>query len=1118
MTESTKQKTQPVINQSNENGENIGRDKIENIYQDIAPKSLHAPIEKILNFVKNKEIDNALLLLDTLKSMGNLDSEALALLDIISVRINLMKQTEIDDAYQTLTNFYQNEPAGLAADLCIGTLIRLDVSKEQTIDAKERYQQVTNPGIYSQEAYFELLAEPEALEDSYRTNRLNITETRLCSLVRGGLRLKLFDLTVEMANRLTSCFPSFNSNVLLAVAETAKLSDQLANKHYWFISYNLKSELETLCAKIIRLIDGNNGKDERLFPTAASMLHYMMGQPKELNQLCLKYIDIVAKVSPEVAKIITLPEHHELDLDDEAQRLVKAYDDKEYRQNLLNEIFQKNTITTGDAHALLSISDHVAVDNWLNNGGNIVGDNQLEIDYYMLSLKAQACTPDLRNSLSVEVEFNKFLEKHPNHTDQMQPLAINQLASKLFNIDLFISAAELLKPYINEQDPWPSPPIKCYINSLIEGQQNHTLEQLLNNMNIDTWDDYLWQVKASRLAVNKKYRESIQAYEEALLLSPNHIHIWLNALHVHKLHKSADKDVLEFIDRVPQSAFAQPTEQASIFLMEWTRLNTFNKAEEVLLNWFIKTPEDSAILITNFYFSLITQRDEKDIKFSTITSNIDGAVRYLENNLVKTKIITTNSETTSPYITQSESPLGQILLNTPVGETKKSGVKTIQIIENICPFQAVLNICTELRETINDGNDCFHSLHLPTNPSEMFEEMKTFMQGLESNKEHITQAENIPLLIKCAKLGSSNPVQTALQAMTTKEYLKHSLPNVGIEIYDELILDVYSIIYLAITGLHKGIAYDDTRIVVTESTKFLFDSWLKDINRDDYLRAGVSSDGDLFRTTSSEIKVQTKDLQAALKKILTSAIVLNENLVDLPPNILKFKNLLCHSVYSTLTLSIANNIPWLCIDGLFSQLYTGLGHTTINATKYLTSIAKNIAFDDKKKGIFLYCIADTPYPLTFEEISELSKSEDENDFYFLAEILNKIPNAFQQSEGATQFAYKLLIPVLNQGYLDGEMLHGSRVDNIKNNGLAERIFNACCRMVIAPKDGKIAEEKLAKLVVALAFTYKGIPTLRKLIFTLFSEFISGHFLDINAVNDYAEKITTEWVNSNSAKQ
>jgi hypothetical protein len=176
-------------------------------------------------------------------------------------------------------------------------------------------------------------------------------------------------------------------------------------------------------------------------------------------------------------------------------------------------------------------------------------------------------------------------------------------------------------------------------------------------------------------------------------------------------------------------------------------------------------------------------------------------------------------------------------------------------------------------------------------------------------------------------------------------------------------------------------------------------------------------------------------------------------------------------------------------------------------------LADSTDFEYKKQGIFYNINSGLAYPLTYEEMHQLSKSNQDTDFYYLAELLNKNVYTFQHSEEATQFTYKLLIPVLRRGYLDGEMLQGSRINNIQNSGLVECIFYACCRMVIAPKDGKIAEEKLAKLLVALAFNFKDIPTLRPLIFALFREFITGHFLDFNSVNDYAEKITTEWVSS-----
>lgn len=1111
MTTNYEQYEHATINQSNKDGDNVARDKVENIYQDIAPRSLLRPIEKILGYVKNKETEKALIQLETIKSMGSLDSDSLALLDIVSIRINIIKQPEIDGAYQTLTAFYQKEPIGLAADLCLASLIRLDVIKESFPDAKARYKQLDTPGIYTQEAYFDLLADSEHIENEYNTNRLYLTEISLCSLVRGGIREKLLDQTITMATQLNDKFPSFNSRVLLVIAKTNQLIEKLGTTHYWFITYSLKCALNSLYKEIIPLIEESHGKEERLIPTASSILIYMMGEPKDLEQLCLKYIDIVKQVSPDLAKKIWQPEKNMEHIDDSADKLFKAYSDQEYKKNLLTEITKNNNITADDVHILLRIGNSEIITNWLNNNGNISSDNQLEIDYFLLSLKAKASTTDLKATSDIETIFNDFIKKHPEYYDQMSPVAAAELAEKLFNIELFIPVIELLKPYINFQDPWPSPPIKCYINSLMDGQQNHGLNQLLNNINIDAWDHYVWQIKAKRLADEKQYPEAITAYHEALKLAPESIYLWNNTLHVHKLNKSSNEDVLKFIEKIPTSVFIYPSEQAAIFLMEWTRLSSFKKAEGILLDWFIQNPESSSILITNFYFTLLTHTDGKQIKFSTLIPNIDGAIRYLESNIVKTKIVINNNENVSSHTTLSSSPLGQALLNTPIGETVKLGIKSIKILEKMPPFHAALNICTELRETINDGNDCFHSLSLPNDPAEMYEEMKSMMLDLESDTKHITQAANIPLLMKCAKLNSTNPVQVALQAMTSDEFLKHPLPNVGIEIYDELILDVYSIVYLALTGLHKGIDYSKTCFIITEPTKLFFDNWFQDINREDYLRAGVSKNGHLFRTTADDIKKQTKDLQKAFLQLLKHTEIRTENLINLPPNILKIRGLVCYSVYSSLTLSIANDIPWLCIDGLFSQLYQLLGHTAINAANYLAYLAENTSFDDKKQGLYLHSIANLPYPLTFEELFQLSNSKDEHAFYFLAAILSKYPNAFKNGDQAAQFAFKLLIPVLNKGYSDGEIIKGLRTKNIQNNGYVEKVFYSVCRMVISIKDGRTAEQKLAKLLAALCFNYRDIPILRQLIIVLATEFVTGHFLSLDAVNGFTTKITEQSV-------
>ena len=1108
--------TYSVINQHNKDADNIARDKIVNIYQDIAPEPLKSPIESILNFVKNKDTDNALLVLSTIKSLGSLDSDSLALLDIVSIRVNLIKQTDIEGAYKTLTTFYSKKPTGLAADLCISSLMRLDVAKGKVDDAKERYQQLSSHEAYTQEAYFELLAEATSIEAKYNNDRLFLTEIDLCSLVRGSLRLKLHDLTIKLSNQLVEKYPSFNSSVLLITSKVAKLSSELGHTHYWFISYQLKHNLESLIQELIPLVEESNGNDQRLIPPVASILHYTMGQPDELHKLCVKYIDKIEKSSPEVAKLIKLSDDDTITTAITTEdRILKAHKEPSYKKELIDGIISENEITLEDAAVLATIGDKQSISTWLSNNPKISCDDKFEEEFILLELKAHICSSDAGKKPEFEDLFNNFISSHEKSLKNVNPHRVHEFANKLVAIELSPFAIKLLSMYINVDDPWPSPPVKLFLNALYESDQLHSLNSILFNINDNACDFYTWQMRAILYVNNGSLPPAILAFKKALKLNSQAIECWYNLVSILKQEKVNEDELIETINEIPLELLDKPSQLTASILNEACFLGLFHKVEETMLNWFIQDSASNSILFTNLFTSITTfnKNPKKEVIPRLNTPSGNSAYTYLVDTKESTKIITRADVEATAYMLSYNSPIGSTLLNMCEGQVETVGTQKITLIKQVPPVVAAYQISLKLRHEANDGSDCFDMFEASEDTNELIEQMKSKMKAGNEDREFIASHAVLPLTMKCKRLGSTSPVDTALQTLTSTEVVKHPLFNSGINADESIVLDTFSILHLALTGLYKSSILKNYRFYITEDTLQYFDHWFERINDPDYMVAGVNSEGQFYRVVKEDIQFQTKNVQVGINFILEKAEVQKANIVDLPPSLLKIKDLICHSVYSSITLSIANDIPWLCVDGQLAQLYSALGLSSINAQQFLKLLADSTNFEDKKHGIFYHIDSGLPYPLTYEEMFQLSNSSEDIDFYYLAELLNKNPNVFQQSEDATQFAYKVLIPVLNKGYLDGEMLHGARVDNIQNNGLAERIFNACCRMVIAPKDGKIAEEKLAKLVVALAFSSKTIPTLRKLIFALFSEFISGHFLDINAVNDYADKITTEFVTS-----
>ena len=162
-----------------------------------------------------------------------------------------------------------------------------------------------------------------------------------------------------------------------------------------------------------------------------------------------------------------------------------------------------------------------------------------------------------------------------------------------------------------------------------------------------------------------------------------------------------------------------------------------------------------------------------------------------------------------------------------------------------------------------------------------------------------------------------------------------------------------------------------------------------------------------------------------------------------------------------------------------------------------------------------------PYPVTFEDITELSKSKDEHAYYFLAEILKMYPNAFSDTGSAILFLHSVLSTILINAYSNGEILKDLREVNPHNNGYIERIFYACCYVTIQCSDGQEAEYKLALFLAELFHTFKDISSVCKLISVMTFRFVSGNFMCLSTINNHLKNISeskrAEWFNFNHFK-
>jgi hypothetical protein len=572
--------------------------------------------------------------------------------------------------------------------------------------------------------------------------------------------------------------------------------------------------------------------------------------------------------------------------------------------------------------------------------------------------------------------------------------------------------------------------------------------------------------------------------------------------------KSANTSYIkEVFDRVPDDVFSKPTELGYTLLAEMVVGGSFTRAESILIRWFIADPEGSSVHFTNVYLNLLTAENVPEYDLSNSMGDCFGGVRYLSDGNEVVKLLVSDAVGGHHALLAASSPLGSLLSEMAVGETSPHNMSDIKLLERLPPYIAIFNIASTLRQAINDGTDSFHSFSLPDDPVEMFRSLEKKILASNSGHNEVNAMPNIPLFMKGFRQHKLFPVKAAFVLLTDKLTVKSPLPEFGETSPEQVVLDVYSVAYFALTGLSQGLLESSIKTVLTTETKRYLEEWLRDLNREDYFTVGVHPGGGLWRRTSDDVQRETGDVQAAVTLIIDRSEVVTPNLVDLPPDILQVEDFVDLSVLSSLRLSITNDIPWLCIDLTFAQLSQTSGYKIVNANQLITLLGEGIPLDERRQGLYLHVSAGLPYPVAFEGLIQLSRSKEANDQYFLAELLRMYPNAFSDTHSAVHFLHLTLGLVLMNSYKNGEMLNELVSASPKSNGYVERIFNACCYVSMQCKDGHEAERKLAMLIAELFETFQGIESMNKLIRYMASRFVSGHFMSFSAINNHLEELS-----------
>jgi tetratricopeptide (TPR) repeat protein len=1105
----------PSINQNATGpGDNVAGDKNVAIYQRLAPEALRKPIELILSSVRERKPNIAKIQLEVLKST-ELDSNSEAILDMLSIQLNLLEDNEKPRVHSSLRSTFKNSTDSVFRDLCLATLIRLDAKNDQVDDARERYLRADTPLSYSQEAFYEFVATSDELEQAYKEKRIDLDESQLNGLIRGALRTQKFELSLTTANRLNKIFPSFNSKVLLIIATACNLQIKLVNKHFWTITARLKAEIIKLINEVVFLINESKGADSRLFNIAALYLDYTLYEHQALSDICWKHVDEIEKNHPAIAARLHASYGNDISkIKDEVDyRYIKAQKDKSYRTELLSELFTKKELSSVDFAIFSRFSDSNKLKQWVHSGGTVMGREEIETDFYQLELLLallDETRPEAINQIEkIRCHLEKIIEKHKGKLAQLDPVALLELTERLLSYPkLSVFVCELINPLLPISDLWVSPIVESYLNALLSSQQMATLASVLSNIDQTEWNSFVWRVQAHQFEQRHDYPNAIQAIEEALKLDSGLLDAWYFLSYLYRKLKISDCDLALILKDIPDEVLSRKSDMVVNLLIEIAKTGDFVRSEKILLLWFIENPSACATEITNFNFNLTFAHVEAEPTLEKVGDCVVG-VRFKKDNEELTRLLVDQVTVNHHCLLDVNSGLGNALYQMKVGETKQQGMNDLTMLERLSPYVAAFQISLDLRDTQNNGSDCFFALKAPDDPSELLALLERKLPRNRNND--IFNNSKIPLACKGHILDRHNPVKAAFEQLLTKKSLQCFLPNFGEEEACEIILDVYAITYLAITGLAYGINHTSINFVITQETKLVIEHWFTE----GYLPISARNNVGMWRQSPDDINQYAQSIEKALRLIINNAEVIKPNLVDVPPFMLSIQDIVDISVYSSVCLSVSNNVPWLCIDEILAHYIKESGCKQANSVKLFIELGNWVTFEQKKDGLYLYAEQIIPYALSYNDLILLSISYDEHAHYFLAKILYLHPKAFSDTESAVAMLTELLIPVLRKAYLDGNILKGLRIHNPTNNGYTEKVFNTCCYLSMQCNDGDIAERKLAKLLSRLFVRFSGIPPMIQVLQAMASEFRTGHFMDFPIINACIKEELRILINLNS---
>lgn len=965
--------------------DNIGRDKHVNHYHSgISIDDFFSVAKDVYYSINKSSFDEAESQLKANIAISSNSVGVSQALNILHLYLDAKKTLTVQDSdIQQVTEALDSQSPQFV-DFYAAILVELTIlyynNKDQT-EALEVYGSCSNDAsIYLKHVYIRYFANESELDNEFQKISV-LTKIRLLFLARGLYRIGRLESAGVVLDKIKD--QDANLYIIKLNIQFDLLTDKLGPP-IAYLEDSVARRFQSIAFEFINLIQDKTELTKMSAILLTNLIQFAHFDIPELNQAALKFITDITSVNLDVANLV--------------EKSLKPL--SQIPQELINKINNPQPLTLNEAGKIFFDINSKAIPltkikKWLNECAVIEDDNQFSKNLAILIFKSFVLKDDIDHSkiLPFSDDLSQLLEHDESHFKSISPSVLLMLCKNLkaFKIEQSLNMHRLLSKVVHKDSPF-SELYFYYIESLMNLQQYQTLGEILEPLEPDA-NINLLIFRAKYYELTGDFIKSKNDYLNILEHVNDNIEIWYNYLDLILKHKEVPaKNV---VTEIPEHIF-QP-KAANIFALIqliYERID-FVYARKILVKLFLMDPSFVAPYLHRIELHAISNRVPTAVEQEIEYDDIHAGVVYEQEGKRKQKLIVSDEVSHSPHFISIESSLATTLLEMSVEEERLEGMYKIKLVENQPIFTTIFQIASEIDQDNQHNSAQSLIFSFQATEGKVVEDITEVMQRFSREKEQIQRLiedPQIPMYMKGLYIGRNEEIKTALTLLENRQANSHLLRPFGnFTVKDSVLLDVYSFVFLSLNDNYKGLIASKLEVFLSQESLNIISQWISDITHESYFSLSLSEQNEAVKTDASTVKAFLGPFITRVQEFLGYVKVIQPNKIDLPYYVSEIRRYLTPSAFSTLKLSIANDIPWLCLDhGIASLLSQEENVKLVKLHEFLSLILPFLEFDSRKMLLQQYSAFGLTCCYFYQDLIDLAYSNNSKDWELLKDLLNTL--------------------------------------------------------------------------------------------------------------------------------